>query len=158
MAEPRTDAPHLMGIALPWHPMARRTVPTARSQCPYIEVWRWWRFTFAGTVPRGLILSSVRWPRSGRAHYRPAVGHRRYREADQKMSESNSDRRLSDPRQSELEVRFRELDADRIRQRQIIKDLEQDGHKTIGAETMLRLIEREQSAIIEELGYSPRAN
>ena len=69
-----------------------------------------------------------------------------------------SNHRLSDARRLELEVRFRELDADRIRQRRIIADLKQDGHTTIAAETMLGLIEREQSAIMEELGHNPRAN
>jgi hypothetical protein len=65
---------------------------------------------------------------------------------------------LSEARRLELETRFRELDADLVRQRRIIKDLEQDGHTSVAANTLLRLMEREQAAIVGELGYNPRIN
>jgi hypothetical protein len=65
---------------------------------------------------------------------------------------------LTEARKLELEVRFRSLDADVSRQRRIIKELEEDGHPSTGAKTVLRLLEQEQSAILDELGYNPRAN
>ncbi len=67
-------------------------------------------------------------------------------------------RSLSDAQRLELEGKCRLLEDDLARQTRIIKDLESDGHSSLAARTVLRLMEQEQAAIIEELGYSPRAN
>ena len=72
-----------------------------------------------------------------------------------------NDRRLSglsEARRLELEVRFRGLDEDVLRQKRIIRDLEDSGHPSVAAKTVLRLFEKEQSAILEEPGYDPRSN
>ena len=66
--------------------------------------------------------------------------------------------RVSAARRSELEGRFREIETDLVRQRRIIKELVEDGHSSVGANTVLRLLENEQAAIEEELGYNPRLN
>ena len=66
--------------------------------------------------------------------------------------------RVSAARRSELEVRFRKIEADIVRQRRIIKELVEDGHSPVGANTVLRLLENEQAVIEQELGYYPRLN
>ena len=65
---------------------------------------------------------------------------------------------LTEARLLELETRFREIEDDLTRQRRIIKDLEDDGHTSVGANTVLRLLQQEQATIVEELGYNPRTN
>jgi hypothetical protein len=55
-------------------------------------------------------------------------------------------------------MRFQALDADIVRQRQAIKESQGKGAPFIAASTVLRLLEQEQSAIVEELGYNPRTN
>ena len=70
----------------------------------------------------------------------------------------NRPRDVREARLLELEGKFRLLDDDLARQKRIVKDLESDGHSSVGARTVLRLMEQEQAAIIEELGYSPRPN
>jgi hypothetical protein len=55
-------------------------------------------------------------------------------------------------------VRFREIEADIVRQRRIIKELVEDGHSSVGTNTVLRLLENEQAVIEQELGYNPRLN
>lgn len=64
---------------------------------------------------------------------------------------------VSAARQLELARQFCEGDEDIVRQLRIISDLEQSGHSAVAAKTLLRLMEREQQAIVEELGYSPRS-
>jgi hypothetical protein len=66
--------------------------------------------------------------------------------------------RVSAARRLELEVRFREIEADIVRQRRIIKELVEDGHSSVGTNTVLRLLENEQAVIEQELGYNPRLN
>jgi hypothetical protein len=45
-----------------------------------------------------------------------------------------------------------------VRQQRALKDLNGNSSAFISAATVLRLLEREQGAIIEELGYNPRSN
>ncbi len=55
-------------------------------------------------------------------------------------------------------MRFRELDDLIVRQKQAFKDINNSSAAFASAATVLRLLEQEQGAIIEELGYNPRAN
>lgn len=55
-------------------------------------------------------------------------------------------------------MRFQALDADIARQKQVLKEFIDKGTSFIAAATVLRLLEQEQGAIIEELGYNPRTN
>lgn len=55
-------------------------------------------------------------------------------------------------------MRFRELDDLIVRQRRALKDIKRSSAAFISATTVLRLLEQEQGAIIEELGYNPRSN
>jgi hypothetical protein len=66
--------------------------------------------------------------------------------------------RVLTARETELEERFRELDADIAVQHRIIQQLGEEGRSAVGANTVLRLFENEQFAIMDELGYDPRLN
>ena len=61
-------------------------------------------------------------------------------------------------RRAELETRFRELDDLIVCQKQALKELGQSGATFVAVANVLHLLEREQAAVIEELGYNPRAN
>jgi len=74
------------------------------------------------------------------------------------MGNENRPGGLTDARRRELEERFRALDEDVVRQRRVIKELEEAGRPRVGALTVLRLLEQEQAAIVNELGYNPRKN
>lgn len=65
---------------------------------------------------------------------------------------------LSASGRTELETRFRELDNLIVRQKRALKALGQSGATFVAAANVLHLLEREQLAVIEELGYNPRAN
>ena len=65
---------------------------------------------------------------------------------------------LNVSRRAELEARFRALDGLILRQKQAVKEIGQNGASLAPAVTVLRLLEREQSVVLEELGYNPRAN
>ena len=62
---------------------------------------------------------------------------------------------LSASRRTELEARFQALYYLIVRQKEAINEIGQDGASSLTAATVLRLLEREQAAALEELGYKP---
>jgi hypothetical protein len=61
----------------------------------------------------------------------------------------------SDSGRLELASEVQRLDLDILRQQQIIKDLEKDGRSSLGARTMLRLLEESRRILLERLGVQP---
>ncbi len=64
---------------------------------------------------------------------------------------------LSASRRAELETRFRALDGLIVRQKHALNEIGQNSVSFVAAAAVLRLLEREQSVVLEELGYNPRA-
>ena len=82
----------------------------------------------------------------------------RHREGSRRMGNTSRSSDLSASRRAELETRFREIDALIVRQKQALQEVRKSGAIFVAAAHVLRLLEQEQSAVIEELGYNPRAN